>query len=65
MHAARPAPQVRLRPTMGSNLDFVLSVEQDASNRPFITPWDRTQHEGAIRFPDLRHFIVEAGAAFP
>ena len=65
MHAARPAPQVRLRPTMGSNLDFVLSVEQDASNRPFITPWDRTQHEGAIRFPDLRHFIVEAGAAYP
>ena len=56
---------VRLRPTMSSDLDFVISVEQDSANRPFITPWDRTQHEGAIRFPDFRHFIVEAGAGYP
>ena len=59
-----PLP-VRLRPTMSSDLDFVISVEQDAANRPFITPWDRTQHEGAIRFPDFRHFIVEAGPGYP
>ena len=52
---------VRLRPTMLSDLDFVISVEQDQSNLPFITPWERTQHEGAVRFPDFRHFIVEAG----
>jgi RimJ/RimL family protein N-acetyltransferase len=49
---------------MSSDLDFVISVEQDGANRPFITPWDRTQHEGAIRFPDFRHFIVEAGAGY-
>ena len=48
---------------MLSDLDFVVGVEQDASNRPFITPWERTQHEGAVRFPDFRHFIVEAGPA--
>jgi diamine N-acetyltransferase len=59
------SPAVRLRPTMSSDLDFVISVEQDGANRPFITPWDRTQHEGAIRFPDFRHFIVEAGAGYP
>ena len=53
--------RARLRPTMLSDLDFVVSVEQDGHNRPFITPWERTQHEGAIRFPDSRHFIVEAG----
>ncbi len=47
---------------MLSDLDFVISVERDPLNRPFITPWDRTQHEGAVRFPDFRHFIVEAGA---
>ena len=58
------APAVRLRPTMLSDLDFVISVESDPANRPFITPWDRTQHEGAIRFPDFRHFIVEAGADY-
>ena len=57
--------KVRLRPTMSSDLDFVISVEQDPTNRPFITPWDRTQHEGAIRFPDFRHFIVESGEAYP
>ena len=57
-------PAVRLRPTMSSDLDFVISVEQDDANRSFITPWDRTQHEGAIRFPDFRHFIIEAGASY-
>jgi RimJ/RimL family protein N-acetyltransferase len=57
-------PQVRLRPTMLSDLDFVLSVEQDPSHRPFLTPWARTQHEGAVRFPDFRHFVVEAGAGY-
>lgn len=52
---------VRVRPTLLSDLAFVISVEQAADNRPYITPWDRPQHEAAIRFPDFRHFIVEAG----
>ena len=54
---------LRLRPTMLSDLDWVVSVERDAANLPFITAWERTQHEGAIRFPDSRHFIVEEGDA--
>ncbi len=62
--AAMPATRIHLRPTMLSDLDFVASVESDPTNLPFITPWDRTQHEGAVRFPDFRHFIVEAGAAY-
>lgn len=53
------ASNPRLRPSMLSDLDWVVGVEQDGSNRPFITPWERMQHEGAIRFPDARHFIVE------
>ena len=57
-------PRLRLRPTMLSDLDFVTAVEQDPSNLPHITPWARVQHEGAIRFPDFRHFIVEAGAGY-
>lgn len=56
-------PPLHLRPTMLSDLDYVLTVETDAANRPFISPWERTQHEGALRFPDFRHFIVEAGAS--
>jgi len=54
-------PPLRLRPTMLSDLDYVISVETDAHNLPFITPWERPQHEGAVRIPDFRHFIVEAG----
>ena len=54
-------PRLRLRPTMLSDLDFVISVERDSRNLPFITPWERTQHEGAVRFPDFRHFLVEGG----
>jgi len=57
----RTTARVRLRPTMSSDLDFVVSLEQAQENRPFITPWDKTQHEAAIRFPDFRHFIVEGG----
>jgi diamine N-acetyltransferase len=54
---------LRLRPTLLSDLDFVVAIEQDAVNLPFITPWERPQHEGAVRIPDFRHFIVEAGAS--
>jgi diamine N-acetyltransferase len=55
------APRVRLRPTMQSDLEFVLSLERDPENLPYITPWERIQHEAAIRFPDFRHFIIETG----
>ena len=54
---------VRLRPTLLSDLPFVISVESDSLNRPFITPWERAQHESAVRFPDFRHFIVDAGGS--
>lgn len=59
-----PADRVHLRPTMLSDLDYVITVENDAQNLPFITPWERTQHEGAVRIPDFRHFIVECGADY-
>jgi RimJ/RimL family protein N-acetyltransferase len=49
---------------MLSDLDWVVSLEVDPANLPFITPWERTQHEGAVRFPDSRHFIVESGQAY-
>ena len=52
---------VHLRPTMVSDLDYVLSLESDPQNLPFITPWERTQHEAALRIPDFRHFIIETG----
>jgi diamine N-acetyltransferase len=57
----RTTARVRLRPTMTSDLGYVLSLEQDPENVGFITPWERTQHEAAVRFPDFRHFIIEGG----
>src|SRR3954471_19533162 len=56
--------RLRLRPTLLFDLDFFSRVGNDSTNLPFITPWDRTQHEGAVRFPDFRHFIIEAGADY-
>ena len=55
--------RIRLRPTLIDDLEYVITVENDPVNRPSITPWERTQHEAAVRFPDFRHFIVEAGDA--
>jgi RimJ/RimL family protein N-acetyltransferase len=55
------ALRLRMRPTLLSDLDFVIQVETDSHNLPFITPWERMQHEGAVRFPDFRHFVVETG----
>ena len=57
----RTVARVRLRPTMTSDLEFVLSLEQAPENLAFITPWERMQHDAAIRFPDFRHFIIEGG----
>jgi diamine N-acetyltransferase len=57
----RTTARVRLRPTMTSDLPYVLSLEQAPDNLAFITPWERTQHDAAIRFPDFRHFIIEGG----
>ncbi len=52
--------RIRLRPTMSSDIKYVLSLEQAPENLPFITPWEAPQHEGAIRFADMRHFIIES-----
>ena len=64
MTPAQFSHRVRLRPTLLSDLEFVIQVETDSHNLLFITPWERPQHEGAVRFPDFRHFIVEAGAGY-
>lgn len=58
------AERVHLRPTLLSDLDFVIQVETDSHNLPFITPWERPQHEGAVRFPDFRHFVIESGPGY-
>lgn len=59
--AAHPAVRVRLRPTRPADLPYVLRLEHDPSNLPAVLPWELAQHEAALRFPDFRHFMLEAG----
>jgi len=43
----RTTARVRLRPTVTSDLEFVLSLDQDPENLAFITPWERHVHAAA------------------
>ncbi len=51
---------VRLRPTSNSDLEFVLALEHDPDNIPFIKQWTLEQHEDAIRRSDREHWIIES-----
>lgn len=53
-------PRVRLRPTRESDLDFVLRLEADPENSPFVGSWTRDEHRAAIEADDREHWIVEA-----
>ncbi len=50
---------IRLLPTSEDDLDFVLSAEQSAENRAFVSVWTREQHLGALSSKDLSHLIIE------
>lgn len=50
---------IRLLRTSKDDLDFVLSAEQSAENRAFVTVWTREQHLGALSSEDLSHLIIE------
>lgn len=48
-----------LRPTTVEDLDFVLALERDPENTPFIGQWSRQEHLEAIARPDREHWLVE------
>jgi diamine N-acetyltransferase len=50
---------IRLLRTREDDLDFVLSAEQSAENRAFISVWAREQHLGALSSKNLSHLIIE------
>ena len=50
---------IRLLRTTEDDLDFVLSAEQSAENRSFVSGWAREQHLGALTSKDLSHLIIE------
>jgi RimJ/RimL family protein N-acetyltransferase len=50
---------IRLLRTRKDDLDFVLSAEQSAENRSFISVWTREQHLDALTCKNLSHLIIE------
>lgn len=48
-----------LRHTTEDDLDFVMEIEQDGANRPFVVLWTRAQHKACLSSEDKAHFVVE------
>jgi RimJ/RimL family protein N-acetyltransferase len=48
-----------LRPTLPDDLPFVLALERDEANRPFIAPWPEERHRAAMADPDCFHAILQ------
>ena len=60
------APACRLRPTTPGDLDFVLALERDPENKPFIGQWTRDEHLAAIaREADREHWLIESNRGAP
>jgi diamine N-acetyltransferase len=56
------AAALRLRPTTGDDLAFVLELEAGPDAAPFIVRWSRQRHEEALTAADEEHqLVVEEG----
>jgi len=53
------ANSVRLRPTLQTDLDFVLRLEADPDTAPLIHAWPIEEHRAAMSDPGVAHWIVE------
>ena len=63
MHSTEEASErIKLRPTTETDLPFVLQVEQDPSNTPFVGQWSLDEHKSALTNPDIGHWIIESEA---
>lgn len=50
---------IRLKPTIENDLNFVLQAEQNQENLPFVTQWTKQQHFNSLSNRDIAHFIIE------
>jgi len=53
-----PGFEVSLRATTAGDLPFVLALERDPENAPFIGRWTREEHVAAIEARDREHWII-------
>lgn len=49
---------VSLRPTLPTDLEFVLACESNHDASAFILPWTQAQHASAIADPDCAHRVM-------
>ena len=56
------SPDIVLRRTTPSDLDFVIELERDAQNARFIGQWSRDEHRSALDRSDREHWIVTDGS---
>ena len=54
--------RITLRPTTETYLPFVLEVEQDSANTPFVGQWSLDEHKAALINSDVGHWIIESEA---
>src|SRR5262245_49852879 len=52
----------QLRPTVVSDLDFVLQLDRHPHSLPFVGQWSRDEHAAAICAADREHWIIETDA---
>lgn len=53
--------QIILRPTLPSDLNYVLEAEQHSDNRPYVAQWTSEQHLRCMGDTEARHLVVTAG----
>lgn len=51
--------EITFRPTIKSDLETVLKMENNDENRPYIKQWSREQHVSAIDDNNIAHLILE------
>jgi len=50
---------IRLKPTVENDLDFVLQAENHQDNSAFIGQWTKQHHLDSLSNNDIAHFIIE------
>ncbi|MBF2013916.1 MAG: GNAT family N-acetyltransferase [Rivularia sp. T60_A2020_040] len=50
---------IRLKPTVDNDLNFVLQAEQNQQNRSFVNSWTKQQHRESLSNSNIAHFIIE------
>lgn len=47
------------RPTTAADVPYVMGLESDPANSPYVSQWSAAEHLGTLGDPDVRHLIIE------